>query len=84
MDKFIEELNSGDSFEIEGKRFLLTSDYKKNGLRLSIDMNNGSCRWFEADCHVSLISLYIMDSNSNFMPIKEIQSDVPPQIKNIP
>ena len=84
MDKFIEELNSGDSFETEGKRFLLTSDYKKSGSRLAIDMNNGSCRWFEADCHVSLISLYIMDSNSNFMPIKEIQSDVPPQIKNIP
>ena len=83
MDKFIEELNSGDSFETEGKRFLLTSDYKKNGSRMLTDIDNGSCRWFEADCHVSLISLYIMDSNSNFMPIKEIQSDVPSQIKNI-
>jgi hypothetical protein len=84
MDKFIEELNSGDSFEAEGKRFLLTSDYKKNGSRMVIDIDNGACRWFESDCHVSLINLYIMDSNNNFMPIKEIQSDVPSQIKDIP
>lgn len=83
MEKFIEELNSGDCFEIENKRFLLTSDYKKSGDRLAIDIANGNSRWFKSDCHVFVLSLYIMDSENNFMPIKEDKSDVPNQAKDL-
>ena len=83
MEKFIEELESGDCFEIENKRFILTSDYKKNGDRLAIDAANGNSRWLKSDCHVFVLTLYTMDSENNFMPIKEIKSDVPNQAKNL-
>jgi hypothetical protein len=83
MIKFIEELESGDAFELDGKSFIITSDFKKNGDRLGIDINTGNSRWMKSDLTINHIILYAMDSNSNFMPIKEIKSDVPPQIKNV-
>jgi hypothetical protein len=79
MEKFIEELNSGDFFELEDKRFIITSDFKKNGDRLCIEINNGNARWLKSSCHVDHIFLYAMDSNNNFTPIKEIKSDATPQ-----
>jgi hypothetical protein len=84
MLKFIEELESGDALELEGRSFIITSDFKKNGDRLCIDIATGNSRWIKSDYPVNLINLYTVDSNSNFMPIKEIKSDVSPQIKNVP
>jgi hypothetical protein len=83
MEKFIEELDSGDFFELENNRFILTSDYKKSGDRLAINTLNGNSRWFKSDCHVFVLDLYTMDSENNFMPIKEAKSDVPSQAKNL-
>lgn len=83
MEKFIEELSIGDFFEVENKKYILTSDFKKNGDRLCVDIDNGSCRWMKPDCHANVLSLYTMDANNNFMPIKEIKSDVPNQVKDI-
>jgi hypothetical protein len=83
MQKFIEELNCGDAFEFEDRRFLVTSDFKKNGDRLCIDINSGNSRWLKPDCHIDHISLYTMDKDNNFTPIKENKSDAPPQAANI-
>ena len=76
MEKFIEELVPGDIFELENQNFVITSDFKKNGERLCVNLNNGNVRWFNSDSHVIHINLYAMDSNNNFHPIKEIKSDV--------
>lgn len=84
MEKFVEELSFGDFFEFENKKYLLTSDFKRDGQRLCIDIDNGGARWLKPDCHINAISLYIMDANNNFMPLKEIKSDVPNQVKDIP
>lgn len=76
MEKFIEELTAGDIFELENQRFVVTSDFKKNGERLCVNLNTGNVRWFKPDSHVIHVSLYAMDSDNNFHPIKEIKSDV--------
>jgi hypothetical protein len=83
MEKFIEELGAGDIFEVENQRFVITSDFKKNGDRLCINLNTGNVRWFKSDSHVIHISLYAMDNNNNFHPIKEIKSDVSTKIQSI-
>ena len=83
MEKFIEELISGDCFEINNTRFILTSDFKKNGDRLCVDINNGNMRWLKSNDHIQHISLYVLDSNNNFHPIKEIKSDANTQIESI-
>jgi hypothetical protein len=76
MEKFIEELVAGDIFELEDQKFVITSDFKKNGERLCVNLHSGNVRWFKSDSHVIHINLYAMDSNNNFHPIKEIKSDV--------
>lgn len=83
MDKFLEELEPGSFFEFDNKRFLLTSDFKKNGDKFCIDIDNGQARWIKPDAHIHYINLYAMDINNNFNPIKEIKSDVSSQIKGI-
>lgn len=83
MDKFIEELISGDFFETQTGRYILTSDFRKNGEKLCIDINTGHMRWFKPNDHIKSISLYAIDSNNNFHPIKEIKSDANSKIENI-
>ena len=36
--KYIEELNNGDSFELDNNFYVLTSDFKKSGDRLSYSL----------------------------------------------
>jgi hypothetical protein len=83
MEKFIEELVAGDTFDLDGQKFIITSDFKKNGDRLCININNGNLRWIKSNYHITQISLYAMDNNNNFHPIKEIKSDATPQIPGI-
>lgn len=82
MEKFIEELDAGELFESGDQKFLITSDFKKNGDRLCVDLNNGNARWFKPNHHVVPINLYTMDNNNNFYPIKEIKSDVSNKVQN--
>lgn len=83
MEKFIEELEAGDVFESDTNKFLVTSDFKKNGDRLCVNLISGNVRWFNPSHHINTISLYTMDNNNNFYPIKEIKSDVSITTKNI-
>jgi hypothetical protein len=73
--KYIEELNSGDSFSIDNQLFFLTCDFKKNGSRLGFDLNKGFAKWFNADDIVNPIQLYIMDSSNTIIPVKETPKD---------
>lgn len=82
MEKFIEELEAGDSFEFNDGKFLITSDFKKNGDRLCVNISDGSFRWFSPNHHVTNNYLYTMDNNNNFYPIRETKSDASTQNKN--
>ena len=59
--KYIEELNQGDCFTLEKDIYLLTSDFKQNGNRLSYSLKSGNPKWIEANAIVDIESLYTLD-----------------------
>lgn len=67
---YIEELNSGQCFILKDEKYIITCDYKKDQ-KACINLENGTIRWFKFDTAVEPISIYIIDDNSNFMPVKE-------------
>lgn len=69
--KYIEELAPGDCFTFNNNKYLLTSDFKSSGTRLSYSLNNGSPKWFEANTMVSQEPIYILDKNNNIIAIKQ-------------
>lgn len=68
--KYIEELENGDSFSHKDRLYLLTSDYKKNGQRLSYDLKSGLPFWFNPQDMVDNTPIYKLDTNNNIIPIK--------------
>ena len=75
--KYIEEIQNGDCFEYQGNKFLLTSDFRKNGNRLAYNLTNGLPKWFNAQDIIHICQIYTLDSNNNIEPVKETpKSDV--------
>jgi hypothetical protein len=68
--KYVEELNSGDAFVVKDQSFVLTSDFKNNGARKAINLNDGMCKWFDANCMCEFIDLFMLDKNNNIIKIK--------------
>jgi hypothetical protein len=73
--KYLEEINTGDCFIFENKYFALTSDFKKNGDKLAVSLNNGSCKWIKSDTIINPIDIFTFDENNNIIAIKERQKD---------
>ena len=67
--KYIEELNIADCFIYKENIFILTSDFKKNGAKLAISLNNGFPCWFELQEVVELTSIFTTDKENNIIPI---------------
>jgi ACT domain-containing protein len=72
---YIEELSRGDTFKYEDKIFVLTTDFKKNNSRLAICLADGSQRWLESSSIISKVSVYILDTDNNIVPIKQDKSN---------
>lgn len=68
--KYIEEFSSGDSAEINGDYYIVSADFKANGQRMCVSLKTGFCRYFKADTIANPIQLYILDKESNVIPIK--------------
>lgn len=74
--KYIEELESGDSFiDEDGKFYLLTCDHKNNGNRLCFSLSTGLPQWFEASKIVNQNPIYSLDPNNNIIAIKETKKN---------
>lgn len=71
--KYIEELSSGDCFEYESKKFLLTSDFRKNGFRLAYSLTDGFSSWMSSQTMVDILPIYCLDKDNNITPVKEVQ-----------
>ena len=71
--KYLEELCSGDCFSYQENIYLLTADFKSSGQKLCYNLRNGSCRWFEQNLIIEDEQLYILDTNNNFHPVKELE-----------
>lgn len=68
--KYLEELSPGDCFEFKDSNYVVLFDYKKNGDRHCVSLNNGSTRWLKSDSIVDLCPIYKLDSDNNILPIK--------------
>lgn len=75
MEKYLEELASGDAFVVDDVYYLVTVDFKNNGSRLCYDLNKGHPRWFAPNTQVNHNHIYVMDNNNNFMPIKTLEPE---------
>jgi hypothetical protein len=69
--KYLEELETGDSFQSNGDYYIVTTDFKKNRQKLCVDLKTGFCKWFKPEDGVENIDLFTFDKDSNMMPIKE-------------
>ena len=65
--KYLEELETGDSFIFENDYYLKLLDYKKNGDRCCINLKNGSTRWLKSQSIVDVCPIYILDENNNII-----------------
>jgi hypothetical protein len=75
MTNFIEELNAGDCFENLDGKYIVTSDFKKDGSKLSIDLKSGTSRWFKPDIMVTKIGIFHTDKDGNIIALKELKKD---------
>jgi len=82
-DKFIEELESGDSFLLDSIYYVLSIDHKKDGSKLGISLIDGSPRWFKGNTIIEKIQIYTMDKDNNIIPIKETKKDDTYKAQNI-
>jgi hypothetical protein len=73
--KYLEELESGDTFTLDNQHYLLTCDFKKNGSRNCILLDNGQSRWLESNTIVNFNPIYLLDKDNNVIPIKPTKTD---------
>jgi hypothetical protein len=70
--KYLEELNPGDSMELNNEYYIVTSDFKNDGSKMCVSLKTGFCRYLKPDAIVNSLPLYFLDKESNVVPIKPI------------
>lgn len=81
--KYLEELSIGDCYTSGGKPYIITTDYKKNGSRLTVCLIDGTTHWTVSDLIVDPIDIFTVDKDSNIVAIKERKKDVLDKTTNI-
>jgi len=76
MTQYIEELDNGDSFEFSGAKYIISCDFKSDGSRLCVNLNNGTPKWFKSNEMISKIQIFTMDKDNCIIAIKETKKDV--------
>jgi hypothetical protein len=69
--QYLEELIPGDCFESEIGSFIVTTDFKKDGNRLCINLKTGISRWLESNYLVEKLDIFKLDKENNIIAIKE-------------
>ena len=68
--KYLEEIATGDSFLYEEQLYIVTSDYKKNGDRLCVNLKTGFGKWLTSNNFVEICPVYVLDEDNNIVAIK--------------
>lgn len=68
---YIEELINGDTFIYKEDKFIATTDFKKNGSRLCINLVDGSQRWLSASEIINKVPVYYIDNDNNIIALKK-------------
>lgn len=73
--KYVEELSIGDCFDFNGSNFIITTDFKKNGQRLCVNLKDGNIKWFESNCFVNNIDIFTLDKDNNVIAMKHREKE---------
>lgn len=73
--KYLEELIYGDCFNFNGCNYITTTDFKKNGAKLAVNLATGQSNWIKPDSMVEHIDIFTLDKDSNVIAMKERSSD---------
>ena len=69
--KYIEELDSGDFFNVDHHKYIMTTDVKSSGKRMAISIQNGSVRWFTPETVTTIQDIYYRDEENNILLVKD-------------
>jgi hypothetical protein len=69
--KYVEELDSGDFFNVDHHKYIITTDVKPSGKRMAISVQNGSIRWFPGDTICAIQDIYYRDEENNILLVKD-------------
>lgn len=81
--KYLEEINFGDCFNLNGKSFILTTDFKKNGDKLAVCLSEGTSQWIKTDCIIDPIDIFTLDKDNNIIAMKKREKDAANTNQNI-
>lgn len=74
--KYLEELKAGECCSIAKELFIVTTDFKRDGSRMIVNLNSGILRWMDGSTTCDTSSIFTLDNENNtFIAIK-------PQISN--
>lgn len=82
--EYIEETEKGSCVAISGVYFVLTSDFKSNGQRMVVSLNDGSCRWINPSVMVENIDIFTFDKDTNILPIRQKKNEIPSILNQAP
>lgn len=69
--KYIEEISIGDCFILDNSKYILTTDFKKSGQRMSVNLLDGTIKWIDQSAVVEQIDIFTVDKDTNIIAIKE-------------
>lgn len=70
--KYLEEITPGDIFYHNNQIYVLTSDFKNSGSRMSVSLDNGFPIWLDAQTIIETLPLFKLDKDNNIIPIKNV------------
>lgn len=68
--QYLEELKIGDCFMLSNRDYILTTDFKSSGHKLSICLSDGSAHWLASDTIINQIDIFKLDKDNNIIAIK--------------
>lgn len=74
--KYLEEIATGDSFNHEEQLYIVTSDYKRNGDRLCVNLKTGFGKWLMPNDIVDVCPVYVLDEDNNIVAVRPTEKDV--------
>lgn len=73
--KYLEEIATGESISFEDHKYIVTSDYKRSGDRLCVNLSTGFSKWLKSNDIVDVCPVYFLDEDNNIVAVKPTEKD---------
>lgn len=73
--KYLEEIATGESFSFDQSNYIVSSDYKRNGDRMCVNLKTGFCKWLSANTVVDACPIYVLDENNNILAVRPTEKE---------